>query len=347
MKSLAFFLCLFSLATSWAKPFSIEDLDPAKTQAYILQFQHIAIAEMDRAGIPASIKMAQGILESGSGASQLAIQANNHFGIKCGGKKHWDGPSFYLWDDETVKSCFRVYDQAEKSYIAHSEFLHNPKKAWRYGFLFDLDKTDYKAWAKGLQKAGYATAKTYSKNLISIIERYELYRLDHLSFQDLQLAPGELDSIFNLQPPPKDSVKGPEERLAIRIPDPFGEIKDTVELELPKGIIEVNGRKAMVLQVGESLNELAQRANIKLKKLERYNDFAEQGRPRAGQYVFLQRKKKRYTGEQHFHILRKGQDLRAVSQYYGIRLKSLEKLNKIYHETLPKTGNKIRLKKEN
>lgn len=145
---------------------------------YIAQYKEIAILEMQRTGIPASIKMAQALLESGAGTSTLARKANNHFGIKCGGG--WNGESFYREDDdyykgELIKSCFRKFGSAHESFMAHSEFLMNQR---RYGFLFELDGKDYKSWAKGLRKAGYATDKQYAYKLIELIEKYELYVLD-------------------------------------------------------------------------------------------------------------------------------------------------------------------------
>jgi len=146
---------------------------------YILQYKEIAVSEMHRTGIPASIKMAQALLESGSGNSSLATKANNHFGIKCGGK--WTGQTYYREDDdynkkgELIKSCFRKFHSVEESYSAHSNFLTDQK---RYAFLFGYARDDYKAWAKGLRKAGYATDKKYPQKLINIIEKYELYNLD-------------------------------------------------------------------------------------------------------------------------------------------------------------------------
>lgn len=149
------------------------------SQQYIDLYKHIAISEMQRTGIPASIKMAQGLLESGAGRSTLATSANNHFGIKCGGS--WTGQTFYRKDDDRnakgdlIKSCFRKFQSADESYFAHSDFLTNQK---RYASLFLLDNRDYKAWAKGLRKAGYATDKAYANKLINLIEKYQLYLLD-------------------------------------------------------------------------------------------------------------------------------------------------------------------------
>jgi hypothetical protein len=146
---------------------------------YIAQYKQIAILEMQRTGIPASIKMAQALLESGAGRSTLARKANNHFGIKCGGS--WNGETFYREDDDyrngkLIKSCFRKFESAYDSFMAHSDFLTNQR---RYSFLFELSTEDYKSWARGLRKAGYATDKAYAGKLIEIIEKYELYKLDN------------------------------------------------------------------------------------------------------------------------------------------------------------------------
>ena len=167
----------------------ISNAQTAQHDAYIEKFYKIAIAEMDRAGIPASIKLAQGILESGIGKSELAKKANNHFGIKCG--SDWVGETYYIIDDDRdafgklIKSCFRVFETAEESYIEHTEFLSNPKKAFRYGDLFRLDKKDYKGWAKGLKKAGYATNPNYPKLLITVIENNNLAQYDVMTLADL------------------------------------------------------------------------------------------------------------------------------------------------------------------
>lgn len=146
-------------------------------QNYIDQFSGIAMLEMDRSGVPASIILAQGIVESNSGRSQLSLDSKNHFGIKC---KDWAGRKVYYEDDDFVngkliKSCFRAYDNVLDSYADHSDFLLKGK---RYRWLFDLERTDYKGWAKGLKKSGYATNPNYANMLISIIEKYNLYIYD-------------------------------------------------------------------------------------------------------------------------------------------------------------------------
>lgn len=159
------------------------DAQADERQQYIEQFYQIAVDEMHRAGIPASITLAQGILESGHGKSYLAVHGNNHFGIKCGGR--WTGPSVARKDDDLdahgnlIKSCFRAYNNAEESFTDHSNFLTDPKKAYRYGFLFDLDPKDYVSWAYGLKSAGYATNPTYANQLIKIINYFDLEQYDH------------------------------------------------------------------------------------------------------------------------------------------------------------------------
>jgi len=151
---------------------------------YIDKYKEIAQSEMQRVGIPASIKLAQGILESNSGRSTLAQKANNHFGIKCG--KYWEGPTFHREDDDyingkLIKSCFRKFNNAEHSYSAHSDFLTNPGSQYRYGFLFELDPYDYVSWAHGLKSAGYATDPKYADKIITVIEKYKLYLYDAIA----------------------------------------------------------------------------------------------------------------------------------------------------------------------
>lgn len=150
-----------------------------QTYTYIEKFREIAISEMHRTGIPASIKMGQAILESNSGTSELALKANNHFGIKCG--RSWNGATYSKYDDDfhnglLVESCFRLYDDPESSFLDHSEFLGNPNSS-RYQFLFQIDIYNYRAWAYGLKQAGYATDPSYPEKLIATIEKYELYKL--------------------------------------------------------------------------------------------------------------------------------------------------------------------------
>jgi flagellum-specific peptidoglycan hydrolase FlgJ len=159
-------------ASAPAKVFKKNPLSKNQTSVeYIERYKDIAIEEMLKNGIPASITLAQGLLESASGNSTLATEANNHFGIKC--NSGWTGPTTYK-DDDAAGECFRVYENAEQSYRDHSEFL----KRARYVSLFQLDRNDYQGWAQGLKKAGYATNPRYAELLIDLIERYDLTQYD-------------------------------------------------------------------------------------------------------------------------------------------------------------------------
>lgn len=345
-----FVSCLFSLPIpSFAAPLDHFFIDDGKALKYIEKYKHIAVSEMDRTGIPASIKMAQGILESGVGESELANKANNHFGIKCGGEV-WTDKTHYVWDDEVVKSCFRVYTSAEESYIAHSEFLLNPKKAFRYGALFKLDKTDYKGWANGLQKSGYATSKTYAKNLISIIERLSLYKLDHLTVEVLLLNPGELATLFPSTAPTIVLNQEDTTTTTTRIPDPFGVSVDSVDLVLTLYQFKVNDLDAVYVQKGDDLNSIADRYRKNPKKLYRYNEL--KGRSlKVGQYLFLEKKANTYKANKDskspkVHIVRQGQSLYDIAQLYGIKYRKILRYNKVYRHQAPNAGVQIFLDKK-
>jgi len=188
---------------------------------YIDQYSVIAVQEMKRTGVPASITLAQGIVESRYGLSSLAKDANNHFGIKCA--NGWTGREYYLEDDDfkngkLIKSCFRTYDDAAQSYFDHSNFLVDNQ---RYHFLFQLEKTDYKGWAKGLKKAGYATASHYANSLIKTIEKFKLYQYDQTDTELLVFQPTK-----ELVPPKAERIPDNillEETAAPIVPDNYAE----------------------------------------------------------------------------------------------------------------------------
>ena len=279
---------------------------------YIRQYQDLAIAEMQRTGIPASITLAQAILESSCGRSDLACQANNHFGIKCGGT--WDGKSYHKEDDDyengkLVKSCFREFKSVQDSYIAHSEFLMDSGKAGRYGFLFDLDPTDYKGWSKGLSKAGYATDPQYANRLIEIIEKYELYRFD---------IEAENQLVSN----------APASSLGHNLIKTINDVEYTASLK------------------GDNLSIVANRNKINVQKLVRYNDniLSEVKELEAGTKVYLESKRSSYHGKQKYHLLKPGEDMADVSQLYGIKLEALLKRNGIEKHEAPLPKQKIILK---
>lgn len=278
--------------------------------AYINRYKDIAVREMDRAGIPASIKLAQGILESNSGQSVLARRANNHFGIKCGA--NWEGETVYREDDDydangkLIKSCFRSYKNSEASYIAHSEFLRDPRKAFRYGFLFRLDPRDYRRWAHGLKQAGYATSPTYPEKLISIIERYELFRYDDASSVDID-APADI---------------------------------------VASGILDNNDVRYVVANDGETLEDIASRVDVSVRNLINYNEELTDAQQNVdqGEWVYLQPKRNSYRGRDRFHTVVTGESLFDISQKYGVKLSKLVKRNRMQSGQEPAAGAQIKLR---
>ena len=270
-------------------------------EAYIQKYCNIAMREMNDYGIPASITLAQGILDSAAGTSRLAVQANNHFGIKC--HNDWSGEKIYH-DDDKRNECFRKYERAEESFIDHSQFL---KDRPRYSFLFELDKTDYKAWAKGLKQAGYATDPNYPNRLITLIEKYELYKYDKESFTSKE-----------------EGVKTPAKT-----------VKEKNE----------SGLKYVYVQKGESYYTIAVKYNIPFGLIYSYNDVDRKTRqPEEGTIVYLQKKKKKITWGEGVHVVEKGESMHDISQKYGIRLHSLYDLNNMPYDAKAEVGQLLKLR---
>lgn len=239
--------------------------------SYIDKYKEIAISEMHRTGIPASIKLAQGILESNSGRSTLAVKAHNHFGIKCG--NYWSGATFHREDDDfrngkLVKSCFRKYEKAAQSFIAHSDFLLNPGSRYRYGFLFDLDPFDYHSWAKGLRKSGYATDPAYAEKLISIIEEYQLFQFDNESilpeFEEASIAESD-GQMLNIEEKEKKKIRKRRSRTG------YFQLKDGV----------------YIVKSGEKMQTIANKYNIDIDLFYFQNRLPNGSQPRAGQKLKL------------------------------------------------------------
>ena len=273
---------------------------------------------MERAGIPASIKLAQGILESSAGKSFLARRANNHFGIKCG--NDWDGKKVYKEDDDfddkgkLIKSCFRSYRNVKASYIAHSEFLRDPRKVHRYGFLFRLEPTDYRRWATGLKRAGYATSATYDKKLIKLIEDYELYKFD-------TAIPLNVDD----QP-------------EVVIDEESGTNTTIVQ--------RVNDVKYLLAQEGELVSDLARRGDVSVRSIVKYNEKIGSGSEnlKKGTRVYIQPKRNNYRGKKLYHKVEPGENMFYISQMYAVKLSRLYSCNLMEEGTEPAVGELIRLK---
>ena len=283
---------------------------------YIDKYKKIAVKEMDRAGIPASIKLAQALLESNAGKSDLARKANNHFGIKCG--SDWKGKSYDKEDDDydefgnLQKSCFRKYKSVEDSYIAHSEFLRDPRKANRYGFLFRLKATDYKRWAYGLRTSGYATGANYDEKLIRIIETYKLYEFDRLS--DENFPEGRPEK-------PEDAIAGLDLRRINDVKVVFAKNKITVQ-------------------------DISLKTGIGLSRLERYNEKlpAPNDSLVDDTRIFLQPKRCRYRGKRKWHYVREGETLFDISQLYALKLSRLQKRNRVPDNAEPQADERIKIK---
>ena len=295
---------------------------------YIQKFSKIAQEEMERTGVPASIKLAQAILESNGGKSVLSRKANNHFGIKCGGD--WNDRSFYRVDDEKdkkgndIESCFRVYKNAETSFIAHSEFLRKNK---RYEFLFSLPHDDYRAWAHGLKKAGYATNPKYPTLLIKVVEDYSLYQYDNLFVpaDDAILASTEEDAFFE-ELARQEKAKAQASKIT-----KTGKLND----------IDV-----IFADVDETPEIIAAKTDVPLRRIFKYNESLtdpNQALP-ADAIVFLQPKRKAYRGRKKFHKVTEGETIAQISQKYGIRIDKLLRRNRLSNTEEPLAGAILKIK---
>ena len=260
---------------------------------YIEKYSSLAVKQMHQYKIPASITLAQGILESNNGNSRLAVKANNHFGIKCHG---WEGKKIFA-DDDKKNECFRNYKNVLESFVDHSLFLN---KYSRYEFLFDYKITDYISWAKGLKKAGYATNSKYPELLIKIIEENKLYQFDREKI-DKNLISGKRNIYMH-----------------------------------------PNKIKYVISQNQETYETIAKSLNIKLKQILKYNDDNKLSVLKVGTKVFIQPKRNR--SKQRTHVVNKGEDLRLISQTYGIKMKSLKKRNELILKNGLNNGDKLRLR---
>jgi len=289
--------------------------------AYIDNFSEIAVRQQQRHGIPASIILAQGLLESGAGRSRLAVEANNHFGIKCHG---WTGATIYHDDDEE-NECFRKYNNAIYSFEDHSAFLTGRQ---RYAFLFELEPTDFRAWAHGLRKAGYATNPRYAYKLIAIIEEFQLYRFDTMAATDVAQAKPS-------QPQPEVTV---ERQRRNRTP------LSSISAYSPHEVMRVNGVRFVVARAGDTFGSIADQFGLRELQVLTFNEMPDGARPEVGQRVFLDRKKRRAPRGFDSHVIRSGESLYSISQHYGIRLIRIFELNDMPLNEKAEVGQILRLR---
>ena len=306
-------------------------------EEYIDRYKSIAVAHMERYGIPASITMAQGILESDCGNSWLSLQSNNHFGIKC--KRNWTGDKVY-YDDDAKGECFRSYPSVEASYRDHAEFLDSQP---RYDSLFAYSSDDYKSWARGLKAAGYATAPDYAQRLTRIIEENQLYLLDRPDGERLYAS-----------------------RMGRKVTDPEGWFADQSSVEPAAGaspaidpdnyrvtinahngynVYQTNGVHYVLAKEGDTFENIGQKFRISARNLRKFNDLKDKkAQPLTGEVVYIERKKKRWEGNAHTHICRQGETAYAVGQSYAIRTRSIEKLNRLKPGSTLEKGQQIPLR---
>ena len=276
-------------------------------------------------GIPASITLAQGCLESGNGNSDLAVKANNHFGIKC--HNDWKGQTYHKKDDDSGKSCFRKYRNAAESFRDHSDFLRYRD---RYAFLFDLEITDYKGWCYGLKKAGYATDPEYAERLIKIIEDYRLYRFDREVYAKaeknsglLPPSPNELQRTIQLNPA-KNSL--------------------LYKYSQNRTIYVRNGVPYILSGDMDTYESIAEEYNLFPRELLKFNDLKKSRPLTPGTVVYLQRKKGKAQRHLDLHIAVEGDTYYDVSQKYGVRLKRLFKYNDYKEGDILHIGDEIFLR---
>ena len=316
-------------------------------EQYIEEHKDMAIREMKRMGVPAAITIAQGLLETENGNSDLVKKSNNHFGIKC--KSSWTAATI-KHDDDAPGECFRVYENAEESYRDHSNFLRSNA---RYAFLFQLDPTDYRAWAYGLRKAGYATNPRYPEILIKNIET------NHLEQYSLEAA-GEVPvfdgSKYNDDPEviPSVAVENlPVENTAVEstsvknasvknIPVENASVQNTDPPVPVPGRLAINGSRAIFVKKGTSLLAIASQYKINLSRLLEINDLAQDGLLVKDQFVFLEKKQK--EGDRDFCIAAPGETLFDIAQKNGVQLQSLYSYNHLNADDRVAAGTKIYLK---
>ena len=267
---------------------------------YIEKYKKIAIEHMGKYKIPASITLAQALLESGAGLSELSVSSNNHFGIKC--HSDWKGERIYRRDDNP-NDCFRKYKKVEDSYEDHSRFLYTHS---RYSVLFSYSITDYEAWARGLQKCGYATDKAYANKLIRYIENYRLYEYDSQK--------------------KNKNKKTPKEPRRMR------------PAYITHGLLYVEAEE------GDSFDKIAYDMDFKVKNLLKYNDAPQNFPLKKGDIVYLEKKKKKADIPYCEYTVKIGDSMHRISQRYGIRLKNLYKMNKKNSDYVPTEGDVLRLR---
>lgn len=290
-------------------------------EQYIQTYKGIAIEQMKKNGVPASIIMAQALLESGNGNGRLAVEANNHFGIKC--HKDWTGATI-RHDDDAPQECFRKYNDPKQSFEDHSAYLKANK---RYAFLFELSSTDYKGWAYGLKKAGYATNPKYAELLIKQIEDNQLYLLDQ--GVDITFASKATTSGTKTR---KNSRTGKGDEVFV------------VDIYDQRNVSENNGSKFVITKEGDTFDKIAEQYGLMRWQLYKYNELSSDSTIKAGQRIYIQPKRNKASKGNEFYIVQDGDKMYQIAQNYGIKLKRLYAMNQMNTGEEPAAGQKIYLR---
>lgn len=332
-------------------PLCAQQYTEADIYLYIEKYKDLAIRKMYEYKIPASITLAQGVFESACGTSRLATYGNNHFGIKC--HKEWEGDTL-LVDDDALGECFRKYDRVEESYNDHSLFLISRP---RYNNLFTLDIMDYKAWAKGLKSAGYATNPHYAERLISLIERFDIAKNDTLYLERLasdyftenpddKIVSVEKEEVVPLEeekPQQKEVVAAPETTSRIYFKADPRKFKPVVYPFSERDVYENNQTHFVIAEEGETYSSIAQDVQRTEMELRSFNEAEPGSEPQPGEVIYVEKKAKQHTAG--LHTVKPGETLRFISQQYGVRLNMILKYNKLNTASIIHPKDKIKLKK--
>jgi len=339
-----FLVSAFSHAQTRLKPY----------EEYIETYKSIALENQKRFGIPASITLAQGLLESGAGKSELAIKSNNHFGIKC--HNNWKGETVQHFDDG-VMSCFRKYNRASESFEDHSLFLVNGA---RYRALFQIPVNNYAAWAKGLQKAGYATDRQYADKLIRVIETYELQDVTRRSGSNVKARRSSLSwkerrELARAERAEKRAAKEASRLTTTQTNDVLEQAKDyhslktkdsghSIQPQSTHEIFYLGTTPYIVVQFGDSFKAIADEFGIRTSRVYSLNDFPSDYTLTQGEVVYLDKKSNWWEGENPIHTAKAGETLLMIAQTYGLKLKALYKMNQLTEGMEIQAGQRIKLR---
>ena len=305
-----FFKLLFVILLAFTSVFQTYSQKRYKIyEDYIDTYSSIAVKHMQKYKIPASITLAQGLLESGAGMSELTKRSNNHFGIKC--HRNWTGGRVYAKDD-TPNDCFRKYNRAEESFDDHAQFIVSGA---RYSSLFNLSPTDFKGWARGLQKSGYATDRAYANKLIKLIEDYELYRFD------------------------KSGYSSSRNNAAIRSIN-----ESSFSQNWKHQPYKTHGLVYVIAVEGDTYEGIAAEFNFRVKDLLSYNEVPKGFPLNKGDIVYFQKKKSRADKPYFEHIVLIGESMHSIAQKYGLKVKNLYRMNKRDYEYVPEEGDVLKLR---